>query len=50
MTNATTPHNTNGLDATSYDRLKQELMSEFRKELQMIKSDIVNSILNELRR
>lgn len=42
--------NNNGLDATSYDRLKQELMSEFRKELQMIKSDIVNSILNELRR
>lgn len=44
---------TNGnsqLDIHSYDRLKQELLSEFRKELQMIKSDIVNSILQELRR
>jgi len=42
--------NNHGLDNQSYDRLKQELMSEFRKELQMIKSDIVNSILQELRR
>jgi len=41
---------TNGLDSQSYDKLKQELLSEFRKELQVIKSDIVNSILNELRR
>jgi hypothetical protein len=48
-------HLTNGyanghIDGQSYDKLKQELMCEFRKELQMIKQDIVNSILNELRR
>ena len=31
-----------GLDNNSYDKLKQELISEFRKELQVIKSDIIN--------
>jgi hypothetical protein len=39
---------TNGTESTSltsfnYDKLKQELMGEFRKELQTIKADIINS-------
>ncbi|RNA31235.1 enabled -like protein [Brachionus plicatilis] len=50
---ATNGNGTNGAyssDSINYDKLKQELIVEFRKELQTFKQDIVNTILNELRR
>lgn len=36
--------------ALNLDKLKQELVNEFRKELQTFKADIVSTILNELRK
>lgn len=33
---------TNGSPLANYDKLKQELIVEFRKELQSFKSDIIN--------
>jgi hypothetical protein len=43
-TNGTVYSSSNAeMSPTSYDRLKQEIIIEFRKELQTMKSDIINS-------
>ena len=40
--NGMTETNANGSALFNYDKLKQELIVEFRKELQTMKSDIIN--------
>jgi hypothetical protein len=49
--NVTNGHDTNQQNGNvnNYDKLKQELLTEFRKELQTFKADIISSILGELR-
>ncbi|GCB77908.1 hypothetical protein scyTo_0020043, partial [Scyliorhinus torazame] len=44
------PANTNGVqtEILDYDRLKQDILEEMRKELQKLKEELINAIRQEL--